>query len=63
MGKVEIGYFYSEALPGVLGIQGEGPLFSGSWGALANILRDLGSKEENFQGAEEKTNQGAGEKG
>ena len=46
---------------GFWGFREKGHLLSGSWGALANILRDLGSKrgiygakEENFQGAKEK---------
>ena len=38
-----------EALPGVLGIQGEGYLFSGIWGEGSFIFRDLGRKH-NFWG-------------
>ena len=30
---------------GFWGFREKGHLFSGSWGALANILRDLGSKQ------------------
>ena len=54
---------------GFWGFGEKGHLFSGSWGALANILRDLGasrylgSKRRKLSGSWGKTNQGAGEKG
>ena len=47
--KVDFSYTHPKYIncywaPGVLGICGEGKFISGSWGALAIIFRDLGSK-------------------
>ena len=50
-----------EALPGVLGIQGEGPFIFRELGSTSKYFKGSGeqakiwgAKEENFQGAEEK---------
>ena len=54
---------------GFWGFREKGHLFSGSWGAQVNILRDLGSKQRFREQKKKtfrelrKTNQGAGEKG
>ena len=44
IGKILCSIFIVEALPGVLGIQGEGYLFSGIWEDGSFIFRDLGRK-------------------